>query len=291
LSEPRTVHRVGPEQPVARGADLFADLGLARRLEGTHARRAVLYAEAAQRLRPGASNAVEEIGGGYAVYSGADKPVNYACGLGLHGPLGADDVQRLERFYRRRGLAPEAEVCPLADASLMERLGSAGYRLAGFFSVLARTTSRCVAQANDGIGDPVSVRQIGPEQRELWLETVAQGFAEEEPAPEAVRVVIGPNLYSASAAHFLAWIDGEPVGGGAIVAHAGVAELCSDSTRVGFRGRGVQTALLWARLAAAATAGCDLALLLAEPGSRSQRNAERVGFRLAYTKAVLRLAG
>ena len=295
---------------MAYDTSLFADLDLARRLEGMHARRAALYAEASQRLRPQTASAVEQIGGGYAIYAGVDAPVNRAYGLGLHGPFSADDLKRLERFYRERRLAPGAEVCPLADASLVERLGDAGYCLEGFFSVLVRATVGCEAQpgsceAQPGscgasptgcagqapAGDGVRVTEIRPEQAELWLETVAQGFADEEPAPEAMRTIIAPNLHSASALHFLAWIGDEPAGGGAIVMHAGVAELCSDSTRVAFRRRGVQAALLGARLAATAAGGCDLALVLTEPGSASQRNVERAGFRLAYTKAVVRLAG
>jgi hypothetical protein len=35
--------------------------------------------------------------------------------------------------------------------------------------------------------------------------------------------------------------------------------------------------------------GCDLAMMVAQPGSDSQRNAERRGFRLAYTRTKWRL--
>jgi hypothetical protein len=34
----------------------------------------------------------------------------------------------------------------------------------------------------------------------------------------------------------------------------------------------------------AAEQGCDLAMMCAAPGSASQRNAERQGFRIAYTR-------
>ena len=51
---------------------------------------------------------------------------------------------------------------------------------------------------------------------------------------------------------------------------------------------GVQYALIAARLAAATEAGCDLAVVYTEPGSESQRNVERLGFRLAYTKVTMR---
>ena len=37
-------------------------------------------------------------------------------------------------------------------------------------------------------------------------------------------------------------------------------------------------------LAYAADQGCDLAMMCALPGSGSQRNAERHGFRIAYTR-------
>ena len=51
-----------------------------------------------------------------------------------------------------------------------------------------------------------------------------------------------------------------------------------------WRNRGAQRALLEHRLGRAAEAGCDLAMMGAAPGSASQRNAERQGFRIAYTR-------
>jgi hypothetical protein len=53
------------------------------------------------------------------------------------------------------------------------------------------------------------------------------------------------------------------------------------------RRRGVQTALLSARLAGAAAAGCDIAVVTTQPGSKSQQNVQRRGFDLLYTRAVL----
>ena len=53
------------------------------------------------------------------------------------------------------------------------------------------------------------------------------------------------------------------------------------------RRRGVQTALLSARLADAAAGGCDVAVIITQPGSKSQQNAQRQGFDLLYTRAVL----
>ena len=89
------------------------------------------------------------------------------------------------------------------------------------------------------------------------------------------------------ASSFLALIDGEPVGGGAVLVHRGLALLAGAATLPAYRNRGVHAALHHARLALARRRGCDLAAQGAEPGSTSQRNAERRGLRVAYTRAIL----
>ena len=80
-----------------------------------------------------------------------------------------------------------------------------------------------------------------------------------------------------------------PVAGG-VASFAGkrgsIAQFTGAATLPAHRRRGVQTALLAARLAAAA-AGCDLAVITTAPGTRSQRNAQRQGFDLLYTRAIL----
>lgn len=68
-----------------------------------------------------------------------------------------------------------------------------------------------------------------------------------------------------------------------------VAHLAGASTIPESRRRGAQQALLGARLRYAAEHGCTLALMAAAPGSASQRNAERQGFRIGYTRLKWRL--
>jgi predicted acetyltransferase len=69
----------------------------------------------------------------------------------------------------------------------------------------------------------------------------------------------------------------------------GVAVLVGASTVPEARRRGAQLALLGARLRYAADNGCDIAVMGAQPGSGSQRNAERQGFRVAYTRTKWQL--
>lgn len=50
-------------------------------------------------------------------------------------------------------------------------------------------------------------------------------------------------------------------------------------------------ALLESRLRYAAAQGCTVAMMVAQPGSGSQRNSERHGFRIAYTRTKWQLQG
>jgi hypothetical protein len=83
---------------------------------------------------------------------------------------------------------------------------------------------------------------------------------------------------------FLAELDGMPIAAGALGLCDDVARLAGASTIPEGRKRGAQFALPDHRLRYAAAHGCDVALMAALPGSGSQRNAERNGFRIAYTR-------
>jgi GNAT superfamily N-acetyltransferase len=84
---------------------------------------------------------------------------------------------------------------------------------------------------------------------------------------------------SRSAQVFLAWINSEPVGIGSVYFDDGLAYLGDATTLEGFRGRGVQTSLIRARIQLAKDRDCDL--VLAETYrflEHSWRNLERAGF-------------
>jgi GNAT superfamily N-acetyltransferase len=83
---------------------------------------------------------------------------------------------------------------------------------------------------------------------------------------------------------YLARIDERVVGGATLAVRGRIAGLFGASTLPEFRKRGVQTALLEARLKRAVEAGCELAMSIAQPGSRSQRNITRQGFQTLYTR-------
>jgi len=86
---------------------------------------------------------------------------------------------------------------------------------------------------------------------------------------------------------YLARRHGAPAGGASQRIFDGVAQLCGAATLPEHRRHGVQSALLQARLEIAGRAGCDIAVVTTQPGSKSQENVQKRGFELLYTRAIL----
>ena len=93
-------------------------------------------------------------------------------------------------------------------------------------------------------------------------------------------------LATAGVDRYVALRDGAFAGGAGLSVAGGVAQS-PGGTAPEHRRLGVQSALLSARLVDAAAAGCDVAVITTQPGSKSQQNAQRRGFDLLYTRAIL----
>jgi hypothetical protein len=263
----------------------FADLGLARRLELADAAKHIDYAGARAKLLGTGCCAWERIGKGYAIFAGLGNPYSRVVGLGLAGPVGEAEFEQCEAFYRRRGTQPAFSLCPLADPTLLEHLNRHGYQVEMFMHVWYRplVPSETFPPPPSGI----IVRAIEPEEADLWTLVAFRGGLDSDEALPNDNVIIAPYPLMARTRCWLAWRNGEPAGAATLAIHDGVAGLFGASTRVPHRVRGVQHALIAARLAAAVWAGCDLVVVDTEPGSDSQRNVERLGFRLAYTQVTM----
>ncbi len=124
-------------------------------------------------------------------------------------------------------------------------------------------------------------RPARPEEEELWVRTISEGFAGRPVVGTADTAIARPSFHNPHCTPLLAWLDGQPAGGGVAEVDDGLIMLRSQSTRTGFRGRGVQAAVVRESLRLAVQAGCDLAVVQTTPGTASQRNVERAGFRLA----------
>lgn len=268
----------------------FIDFELARRIEMAEAAAMRACAEAALRLHPEHPIALAEIAGGIAAFAGKDSPLTQAIGVGFDGPVSDADLDQLEEFFRSRGAATAMEICPLVDMSLYQALAKRGYHLAEVSNVLVLDLG--VARLDSGadgkaIVNGALVRRAACSEAQLWAFTVAQGFAEHFPVTQSILDVMLGFFYREDAACFLAFINGDVAGGGAVAAHGKVGGLFGASTLPKSRRRGVQSALLASRLAWAVEHGCDLAVSIALPGSISHRNIERFGFRVAYTRTKM----
>lgn len=263
---------------------MFVDIDLARRLEAMEAAKYAAYARARLCVVPELNPAALAVAGGVAVYAGDGSPYSRAVGLGLNGPVSQAEFGAVESFYANYRTTPQFSLCPLADTSLLELAGRAGYRIDMFM----HTWARVIDPAEDFHLPPgIVVCPIAYDEADLWSRVAFKGGLDSEGAEPTRASVISAYPYMAHTTCYLAWIDGEAAGAGTMSIHDGLAELFGASTRPAFRNRGAQMALLASRLAEAQRQGCDLATVHTEPGSASQRNVERLGFRLAYTKVHL----
>jgi GNAT superfamily N-acetyltransferase len=257
----------------------FADLALARRLESAEGHSCAMFAEAR-----GGSAEWMHLAGAYAVFDGADSPITQGFGLGVFDPVCPAEFDLLEQFFRERGAPVNLEVSPLAGVAFHQQLHGRGYRPIELSSVMFRPIAAApVPQGR------VHARPIAPGEENLWADLSARGWNMPELTPflHDLGAIIARKTDSAA---FLAELDGLPVATASFSFHAGVALMAGASTIPEARRQGAQLALLNARLAYAAALGCDLAMICAEPGSASQRNAERHGFRIAYTRTKWQLA-
>jgi GNAT superfamily N-acetyltransferase len=261
--------------------NILLTLELARRIEFAEAEAAVSCAETMRELRSGVESAVERTCAGFAIYCGPGSPVTQAVGLGMDGPVTSEEFDRLEGFYFSRKEPVRVETCPMAHGSLFDFFGQRGYRVTEFSNVMARPVVRT---EEFSVTEGVDIRKAGREELDLWTLTVAQGFAEHFPVTQELLDVMKMFSLAKGTECYLARIDGRVVGGATVALRGNIAGLFGASTLPDFRKRGVQTALLDARLRRAAETCCDLAVSLAQPGSASNRNIARQGFQTLYTR-------
>jgi GNAT superfamily N-acetyltransferase len=258
---------------------IVGNSALARRLEAADARNAALAAEAQLRIRPESGAACITVSGGAVAFAGAGSPLTHAVGVGMAGPVTESGLDAIETFYRERGAQVNIDFCPLAHPTLADLLGRRGYRCVEFNNVMARRVALPLDFYDQRI-EPVALADAP-----VWSRTLALGFFEHEPTTEELEIGLYLSHMEGSTA-YLARVNGEPAAGGALIIDPDgrVATLCADATLTAYRGRGLQTALILARLSDAAARGADLAAAATAPGSASHRNYERCGFRVAYTK-------
>ncbi len=267
-------------------AMVFADLDLSRRLERAEGKACIEFAEARCRLYPDSGASWIECAGAYAVFNGVDSPVTQSFGLGLSEQLSPVSLDRIESFFLDRGAGVVHEVSPLAGIETIDLLCTRGYRPIELSSVMHRSVERPVKKDYGA----VTVRVAAVEDAPLWASVSARGWAHEHPELQDSLEQFGAVAFAREqTVNFIAELDGEPGAAGTLCLHDGIALFGGASVIPKMRRRGLQAALLEARMSYASDRGYELAMMVTEAGSQSQRNAERKDFRIAYTRTKWRL--
>ena len=272
---------------------LFCDTALAGRIERAEAQLIAGASEAARRRRADAAGFVIPIAGGVASFAEEGSPFNKVAGLGFGGVPSPAVLGGIERAFAACGAPVQIELAHLADPALGEFLTGRGYRLVSFENVLGLA----LASEHERVTPSgIEVRLSGDDELGTWLDVVVdaglhpdtQGVPSHEEFPrEALAAAERDLVTSTGVMRYAAWRDGVIAGGASFRMAEGIAQFTGAATAPAHRRRGVQTALLSARLADAAAVGCDIAVVTTQPGSKSQQNVQRQGFDLLYTRAVL----
>ncbi|OCB53403.1 GNAT family acetyltransferase [Mycobacterium vulneris] len=272
--------------PGVKSEQLFCGVDLARRIEKAEADLISAATHAAGHR--GADGLALPVAGGYACFAEAESPMNKVVGLGFDGLPDEAVLGEIERTFAARGSATRVELSNLADPEITALLSGRGYRLVEFENVLGRA----VGDERPPVTD-VLVRRA--DDLTAWVNVVVEGFAHPDGAgpvsheqfPADIIERAERDMEKAGATAYVALCDGVVAGGGMMRLAGGIAQLAGAATAPAYRRRGVQAALLAARLAAAADAGCEIAVVTTAPGSKSQHNVQRRGFQLLYTRAIL----
>ncbi len=264
----------------------FIDLNLARKFELTEARIGESLVHSMQKRMPQAGAASIHVAGGIATFTGIDSPISQVIGAGLDASIAETELDRLEDFFRTRGAPAILELSSFASPSFLEMLNRRGYTVVEFSHVMWRKCEhgKKFAPASSGIAIRELAANLRPEEAKLYTEVVSKGFAELLPVTQELLDVVEGFCYDPQGRCFLASMDGHPAGGGAAALFDGVGTLGGASVLPQFRRRGIHAALMVARMSWLASQQCEWFLSVAHPGSASQRNMERFGFRLAYAR-------
>lgn len=222
--------------------------------------------------------------------------INNCVGMGLNGSVSTDEITSIVAWYTSAGIEPRFEVAPFVEPKFLADCADLGLRPRSFESVLFRElvpgeTVRPLVAAPDSLrietvnpADPAAVR--------AYADAVVPNFFPPGSSPTdndmqvSMRCVRHPRTIAMGA-----WIDGRLIGGGACEIAGPITSLFGLSVHPDFRRRGVQQALIAARLNLAIRRGVKVATIGSRPGMPTERNVRRMGFQLAYTKVVLARSG
>lgn len=269
---------------------IYSDRALSQKLERTEARANADFVETRARIEPESGACWIEVGGAYAMFDGVASPLTQTFGLGIFEETTPEHLDKLESFFMERGASVFHEVSPLVGPSILAMLGERGYLPIELTSVLYQELDDAIPKKQ--LNPDILTRVIDESDADLWAKVAAEGWAAEDPMLGEFMLNFGKIAARTKGGYpFLAELEGKPIAAGGFAIYEDVCILAGATTIPDFRLKGAQNALLSARLAFAARHGSKLAMMGAAPGSQSQKNAQKNGFLIAYTRTKWQLLG
>jgi GNAT superfamily N-acetyltransferase len=222
------------------------------------------------------------VAGGYAIYV-ADSMLDFAVGAGSTRPLREDDLTVVEEFYGARAHPARFELDEAVLSRDGELLRARDYAVEDLTLAILEGPTRAATAPG-----PVEVRTTT--NRRAWTELATRAFADWGPEQGPLRHTLEA---SAAVAQVLciASLDGQDVGVAGLAVYDDLALLVSGAVLPAFRGRGVHTALLGARLVLAHALGATRAAVKTVPDSAVERSSRHFDFaRTGIRKRVRREA-
>jgi GNAT superfamily N-acetyltransferase len=276
---------------------MFAGPELAHRIDLVEAALVRGVVSRIRERRPEVGAFATQVAGGWALFAGAGSPVNKVIGFGFDAVPDETGFTEIECAHEALHVEVRAEVATLARAETHGWLSRRGYVLTGFENVLGREIARGASSASDEVEPAIAVERVRPADVDAWVSTLTAGFAvpdasgaggDQPMPPDEEMAALFDDFDKAEAVQrYVARRAGAVAGAASMRVDGEVALLTGAATLPAHRRRGVQRALLAARLADAAVAGCHLAVVVTQPGSISQANSQRQGFSLLYSRAVM----
>lgn len=255
------------------------------RLERSWALDEEALAGALAELDPSWGTETHALAGGRLVLCGPGLYVNRGLALGLDVPLSQADIEFVQQRSAAVGVPPAIDVTdathPATVRFLVER---------GFACVEGEQTTATV-RALDEIPSPdddrIAIALVRDRSLEEWQATSALGWGHATEASRRAADIYARAAHRVDGDGMVLAVDrsdGRALGVASLTIREGIATLGGMSTVPAERGRGVQSALIRYRLAAAREAGCAIATSTARSGGASERNLLRHGFRPLHVK-------
>lgn len=229
------------------------------------------HGEATAHARYGRTGRAARFGPLVAVHAGPNLPLDTGWHDGTRLPT-PEELAEFEAFCMEQDQPATIHLLSAFAAAGLPLLTARGYMLDYVLHAYVHDLRNLPALAST----PIRV-----EEADAWATLAARGFG---PGTEEIMSLVA---HAPGTQLFIADVDGLPAATAALSAVEGVAALHGTATLPEFQRRGVQTALLAHRLKIAAQAGADLASVFVTPGTGSERNVERAGFRLVGARLTL----